>query len=61
MLANSGSDYEVTQTTENAEVQISQGHFALRIGLWLKFKWKLHQNLFNVVPEGNGWPWSLPL
>lgn len=33
MLANSGSDYEVMQTTENPKVQISQGHFALLTGL----------------------------
>lgn len=40
MLANYGSHDEVTQTIENPEVQISQGLFALLIGLWLEFKWQ---------------------
>jgi len=40
MLTNYGSNYQVTQTTENHRAQISQGLFALLIGLHLKFKWQ---------------------
>lgn len=36
MLADYESDYEAMQTTEHPKVQISQGLFALLVGLLIK-------------------------